>query len=249
MPFTPAHPAITLVAKILPRRYISWTALFIGSMVPDMEYFIFMNPGSRMSHTLYGIVNFNLPMTFLIAMVWHTYTGPLIMRALPFVRKEFSATHGDFAGWLSKHWLIFTVSALLGICSHIFLDGFCHARGFMVKKIPWLLEVVNLGGFQMRRCYMLWYLSSVIGLFIMFFFITDFRKIVSPASWKQAFQHKYFWLKVVIGMLVISGMRIIAGLSWNVIRHLVVIAIGAFLYSVVIVSVIENIRLRKNQGL
>ena len=249
MPFTPAHPAITLAAKIVPRKYISWTALFIGSMVPDMEYFMFMNPASRMSHSIYGIINFNLPMTFLIAMVWHTYTGPLLLRALPFVKKEYSFTHTDFAGYLAKNWFVFIISALAGICSHLFLDGFCHARGFMVRTYPWLLEVINVGGVQMRRCYFFWYLTSFIGMMVMLVFVADAAKFFSRTAWKQVYRYRLFWIKVICVTLVIASLRILAGLSWNIIRHLVIIAIGAFLYSVVIVTVFENLRSRKNQGL
>lgn len=245
MPFTPAHPAILLPAKLLPRKYISWTALFIGSMVPDMEYFLFMNPGSRMSHSIYGIINFNLPMTFLLAMAWHSFVGPVVLRVLPFFRVEYTRIHHDFADWLTKNWLVFILSALVGICSHLFLDGFCHHRGFIVQRIPYLTEMVHFAGFDIRRCYLVWYVSSAVGMLLMFVFVMEPRNLLKKLKWQQALQGWKFWLQVFVVALVIASVRIAFGLKWNIVRHLVIISIGALFYSVLLVALAEKLRRKK----
>jgi len=242
MPFTPAHPAILLPAHLLPRRYISWTALLIGSMVPDMEYFMFMNPGSRMSHTLYGVVNFNLPVTILLAIAWHQFAGPVLMKAFPFTRKMYTTIHEDYAGWLAKNWLVFLISALVGIFSHLFLDGFCHHTGFMVQRIPYLQEMITVFGFTLRRCYLVWYVASAIGLVMMFFAALDLKNLFSRQKWNQVYVMRGFLLRVVVVALLISGTRIMIGLSWNVIRHLVVIMLGAIFYSVMLMTMYEKYR-------
>jgi hypothetical protein len=242
MPFTPAHPAILLPAHILPRRYVSWTALIIGSMVPDMEYFMFMNPGSRMSHTLYGIANFNLPVTILLAMAWHQFAGSVLLRAFPFTRKMYTTIHKDYAGWLAKNWLVFLISAMVGICSHLFIDGFCHHTGFMVQRLPYLQEMVTVAGFTIRRCYLVWYVASAIGLVLMFFAAINLNNLFSKEKWHQVFRMRGFFMRVIVVALLISGTRILMGLSWNVIRHLVVITMGALFYSVILVTMYEKFR-------
>lgn len=240
MPFTPAHPAVLLPARFLPRKYISWTALIIGSMVPDMEYFFFMNPGSRMSHTIYGIVNFNLPVTLLLAMAWHQFTGPVLLRALPFLKKFYTTIHVDFAGWLAKNWLVFLVSALAGIGSHLFLDGFCHSRGFMVERLPYLQEKVAVMNYSIQRCYVIWYIASAIGLLILFLSAADVKSIFSSSRWKQVYAMRGFFFRVLLVTALIAGIRVLFGLKWNVYRHLVVIAMGAFSYAILAVTMYEK---------
>lgn len=54
MPFTFAHPAIVLSFGIKKTKYLDLTALVIGSMAPDFEYFIY----------------FNLPIVFIVAYIY-----------------------------------------------------------------------------------------------------------------------------------------------------------------------------------
>jgi hypothetical protein len=54
MPFTFAHPAIILPLYKKPHLF-SMTALIIGSMVPDFEYFLKVAVKSALNHSLAGI--------------------------------------------------------------------------------------------------------------------------------------------------------------------------------------------------
>jgi len=71
MPFTFSHPAIVLPLKFLPKRWFSLTALVIGSLTPDFEYFIRMKVQSDFSHTFLGIFWFYLPLGILLAFIFH----------------------------------------------------------------------------------------------------------------------------------------------------------------------------------
>ena len=240
MPFTPAHPAVLLPARLFPKKYISWTALLIGSMVPDMEYFLFMTPASRISHTLYGILNFNLPVTLLLAMAWHQFAGPIILRAIPFAKSFYTTLHQDYAGWLAKNWHIFLGSAMIGILSHLFLDGLCHREGFLVQRIPYLQQPAPVLGIYIYRCYALWYFLSFAGLIIMTFATIDFKKLADKYSWLQVWSMRGFILRVIFVALAIACVRILFGLKWNVVRHLIMILLGSFLYSGIAVTFYER---------
>src|SRR5688572_23357716 len=71
MPFTLAHPAIVLPLSSLPKRWVSMTGLIIGSMSPDFEYFLRMKIKSNYSHTLAGMFWFDIPITILLAFIFH----------------------------------------------------------------------------------------------------------------------------------------------------------------------------------
>lgn len=61
MPFTFSHPGAVLPLNFLPKKYFSMTALVIGSMAPDFEYFFRMRAQSYYSHRWSGMFWFDLP--------------------------------------------------------------------------------------------------------------------------------------------------------------------------------------------
>lgn len=226
---------------------LSWTALLIGSMVPDLEYFIWLSAGAYNSHSFSGIFLFNLPMTFILTFLWHHTLSKAILPRLHFLNKAFKIEYcDDFAGWVKKNFLLFLISATVGIVSHLIWDSFCHANGFMVHKIPFLLSFTDIGGNSIRNCYIVWYLSTLVGLFFMFRWLIDPVKITEAQTWKLFFKGSSFWGKIlfVSGLIAIS--RIALGLSWNWTRHLVIITMGSLFYGVIIVSYWDQWVAKKN---
>ncbi|MEM7184808.1 MAG: DUF4184 family protein [Spirochaetota bacterium] len=45
MPFTFSHPAIVLPFVKFPKQWVCLSALIVGSIVPDFEYFMFFSFG------------------------------------------------------------------------------------------------------------------------------------------------------------------------------------------------------------
>lgn len=241
MPFTPAHTAILLPARWLNPKYISWTALIIGSMVPDVEYFIWMNSGSYISHSFWGILVFNLPMTFLIAFAWHSFIGKNLLQKLPFLKSKYkTSTIYDFADWFRRNYVVFIISAIVGIMSHLFWDSFCHSKGFMVKRIPILIDYAHIAGHNIRWCYVLWYVCTLIGLATVLLIIIDRKALLDMKQWRLLSKYRNYWGKVFLTALILSTARVVLGLNQNVPRHLIIIAIGSFLYGIIINSFLER---------
>ncbi|MCO6555060.1 hypothetical protein A9G26_00655 [Gilliamella sp. Bim1-2] len=82
MPFTFAHPAIILPLYKKPHLF-SMTALIIDSMALDFEYFLIMEVKSALSHSLAGIFLFDLPMTLVIAYIFHFIIRNVLIKNLP----------------------------------------------------------------------------------------------------------------------------------------------------------------------
>src|SRR5690242_2559034 len=110
MPFTPAHPAIVL--PLLRKRWVSATGLVIGSLSPDFEYFFKVSVESQHSHTLAGLFYFDLPVTLLLALLFHEVVKRNLIHNLPtfFQRRLQDLLHLDFRKFLATHWLIFIFS-------------------------------------------------------------------------------------------------------------------------------------------
>jgi len=232
MPFTAAHPAILVPLKKVPEKYISWTALIIGSMVPDMEYFIWLSSGSFLSHTRMGIFYFDLPMTFLLAFFWQQSAVFVCRKRWPYLKAQYLHQRIEyFPDYLKKHWLKFTVSALVGILSHLAWDSFSHAKGYMaVNVFPVLIEHISILGVYTRLCYVVWYISTIVGLIVIAATMFDFKAVFR----KRAGNFKsnlIFMLKVELIAIIIGTIRVFMGLDDNIPRHLIIIALGASIYA------------------
>lgn len=248
MPFTPAHAAWLFPFRRIRKANISWTALFIGAMVPDLEYFIWLSPAAYNSHTIEGVFLFNLPMTFILSFIWHHTLVKALLPRLQFLHPDFVPERfDDFIAWFRKHVFAFLLSALTGIFSHLIWDSFSHANGYLAHKIPFLIQESTFGGMKIRHCYIVWYISTLIGLLIMFRWMISLKKLFSSKTWHAFFRGSSFWGKILFAAGLIAVARIAIGLSWNWTRHLVIIAIGSLFYATILICFIDRWQTLKKQ--
>ena len=116
MPFTLSHPAILL--PFLKNKKLSATALIIGSMSPDFEYFFRMKMQSEISHTFWGIFLIDFPLGFIVMFAFHE---------------------------IINNFLTVVISFFLGAVSHIFWDSMTHWDGYLVQRVSFLnLELFSI---------------------------------------------------------------------------------------------------------
>ena len=142
MPFTFSHPAIVLPLAKINSAYISVSALVMGSMAPDFEYFLHMRLKQIHGHTLDGAFYFDLPVTLCALILFHSLVRDTLIDHLPeFLRKKYQRFYQlDWIAYARKRWYVILYSALIGIFSHLFWDAFTHAPGYFVKFIPFLQQ-------------------------------------------------------------------------------------------------------------
>ena len=244
MPFTASHPALLYPLRKFEKRSFIWTLLIMGSLSPDMEYFIWLSSASYISHTKIGIFLFDLPVTFLLAFAWSGFMKEILQEKIPFLANNNLTESGTFSDQLKKHWFASIIAAFVGIMSHLVWDSFCHSGGYMVNRIPYLQENIILMGREVRRCYVVWYICSIIGLLIMILWTIDLKKVFKKSTWKYFMKGYSFWIKVVLIGCIVAAIRIKIGLGWNIYRHLVIIAVGGFIYGLIISCYLENRKLK-----
>jgi hypothetical protein len=167
MPFTPAHPALLLPLLKLNPRYVSGTGLVAGAMSPDFEYFLKMSVESRFSHTVAGMFYFDLPVTFLLSVLFHSVVKfNLIGSMSAMLQSRFQQVlRFDFLSYVKKHPVAFACSALIGCASHIFWDSFTHAEGFFVTRLAFYEEsYIPFDGVAYPLWYALQHISSFAGI-------------------------------------------------------------------------------------
>lgn len=136
MPFTLSHAAV--VIPLFRFRRLDPLALVVGSMAPDLGYFIHRFDLAWKSHGFTGSIVFCLPVAWAARWLLGSCRG-ILVAPIP------DPDRGAVERFLGKRpyqpaalWI--TVSLLLGILSHLFLDSFTHRSGWMVDRISWLHE-------------------------------------------------------------------------------------------------------------
>lgn len=120
-----SHQAVVLPLKIGAPRWTSGTALVIGSMAPDVEYYARTYPGAGpLSHTWLGQLTFCLP----VSLVLYWLVTRIIARPLAAHLPDGGALHLRDYALLSEqpsgaaHLPVVALSALVGSSSHVVLD-------------------------------------------------------------------------------------------------------------------------------
>lgn len=140
MPFTLSHPLFAApLKKMLP--FLSTTGLILGSMSPDLEYFIAMQPFRSIGHSIEGFFLLILPVCIAFACGFHFIIKPTLPELLP----KIGGIH-RFAADLDRVWTMrgslawagFAFSLFIGFLSHVLLDHFTHSGGWFVLRIPFL---------------------------------------------------------------------------------------------------------------
>ena len=135
MPFTPSH-----VVAILPfvRTPLAPAALALGSMAPDIPYFLPIGLPRELSHSLPGVPTVDLLVGLVAFALWVLVLRAPVLDYSPAWLRERMAPR---ARWRVKGWvltIVLVIAALeLGILTHLFLDLFTHEGGWLESVLPW----------------------------------------------------------------------------------------------------------------
>jgi hypothetical protein len=240
VPFTFSHPAIILPLTFLPKRWFSLTGLVIGSLAPDFEYFLRMRIQSDFSHTLAGLFWFDLPLGLLLAFVFHNIVRNSLLENLPgFLQSRFSDFRQfDWNRNFAKHWLVISISTLVGAASHIFWDSFTHDHGYFVKTLPVLTNTVKVLGGEVPILKILQHASTLLGAFVIAFAI---YKMPTQKQDTTSLSLKY-WLIVAILTSLIIAIRLASGLELKQYGNVVVTAISAGLIALTLTPLLFGLK-------
>lgn len=211
------------------------SALVVGSMMPDFQYFLSMKLNGRFSHTLAGLFLFDLPVGILIWILFHRVVRQSLIDNVPGVissRLQVLRSF-DFRKYLQAHPVGLAGCILIGAASHILWDGFTHHDGMFVPLIPQLNAPVGHAWFPDVPLFRyLQHASTVAGAF--FIIYAFFQLPVRPVTVKPKFG---FWF-----MLVLCAMPAFLLRSWFGIEYygdLIVILISSFFVGLIAASLMR----------
>lgn len=198
MPFTFAHPSIVLPLK---SKYFNFSGLILGSMAPDLIYFVLFNPSSNLGHTFWGFLLFNLPMCFLLNYLFYKYIQELFICTLPnFISDKYMYMIKNKNILSNKRdIIIFVYSCLIGMITHVLWDAFTHNTGFFVQNIAFLRNSIVLFNFNIPIYKIFQHGSTIIGFFIIFVYIYKNRDTMN-----KKYYLKINKKKICLGIMFIT---------------------------------------------
>jgi hypothetical protein len=239
MPFTFAHPAIVLPLNQLPKRLVSLTALVIGSMMPDFEYFIRMKLIGIYGHSISGLFWFDLPLGLLVFFAYQRLVKNTLIDHLPvYLNCRFSACKSNTVVRVSvKSLVIIALCLLIGSASHLFWDGFTHKQRFFAAHFPVFTSTISIAGHPVFLYKLLQHSSTVLGFGIIGYAITRLPR--GEATGRQ--NKGRFWIGVLAIMLAVLAIKTIAAFNtWRSQNgfpygEIIVTAISGFLLGLLLV--------------
>lgn len=240
MPFTLSHPAIIIELGRKYNKTISLSGLIIGSMIPDIEYYLLMEIHSSIGHTLWGIFYFCLPLSLIILMLYHA-----LMKDFIIVQTQ-NIAQGRFNKYYKKKWLEYFInnwykvifSIVLGVISHLLWDAFTHKNGYFVTMIDVLQSSIVLLNTTIPVYKILQHLSSFMGGLYLICVVLSMKKqtggkilpTVKPLN----------NLIVILMMCLMLFLRYYWGTSVTI-GNFIVSSIAALFYSILSVSIFYKI--------
>ena len=178
MPFTFAHPAAVLPLRRF--KYLQTVPLIIGSIAPDLPYYIPTRFNRLMleTHTVPGSLWLDVPIGLVVLLFGFLLRRPLTalmtVRARALCLRSLERLRAQRLYWLSAPLAVF-----VGTWTHLLWDSFTHDNGWMVRRVAALSAPISMGAYTGTLCHVLQYVSSVAGLLALAIW---YRRLPTPAA-------------------------------------------------------------------
>lgn len=249
MPFTFAHPLAVLPLGIKKIKYFDLTALIIGSMAPDFEYFIHFKPYQLYGHTLLGQLYYNLPLVIIVSLIYHYILKESIIINLPFpyCARYYNLVKQKWRINSIRRFIIVAYSALIGMITHLIWDSFTHIKGFFVTKLGILSSSVSILDFDIPIYKILQHGSTVIGLSIILLVLLKLqeKKLKIKFVKVSRISKIVFWMNILVVALLVELIILFLTNDFSPGRVIVSFINGGFIGLIITSLIDKRIRLTK----
>ena len=232
MPFTLAHPAAVLPFRRLSPRWLNVPGLVAGSVSPDLWYICHRLDWDALAHALRGTLILDLTAGLALLALFYGLRSPLV-RCLPAAGQKALEPLCQTPGCS-----VFTavVSVVLGVWSHLVLDGMTHKDGWLVTSVPLLQAPIWSVGYRSFRVFhLLWYGFSFVGIVWVYLAFEKWRLAAGAPSkatqmkWGQALSMAaivvpfevlhhvipVLWLNLTVGAVTAAAMAVLLWRDWR----------------------------------
>ncbi len=213
MPITICHPIVSIPLR---RFGLILSALIVGSMMPDFEFFIRLTDGKAIGHTIAGLFLFDIPVGLIVLVVFHRLIKYPLLSLLPHpVQSRLYKAASEFTFFPVNRFCMILFSLLIGAITHLLFDSFTHADGFFVMQLPLLASpVITLPQGTVRIYFLLQYGGSALSALIMIYWFLKWYYNENPIN--HIILHRFHYSKRIMIILSIGIFSIAAGITYGI---------------------------------
>jgi Domain of unknown function (DUF4184) len=123
---------------------VVFSALVVGSIAPDFGYFVPL-PSSYYMYTIQGQFLFNVPVGFVLLVLFHRLIKRPLLSLLPESwQRRLVIQAQRFSFGPAKRLCLILISLLVGSVTHMVWDSFTHSDGWLGENVTFLRT--SIGG-------------------------------------------------------------------------------------------------------
>jgi hypothetical protein len=187
VPFTGSHPAAVLPFLRTP---LPASALVIGSMAPDLPYYVPLEFPWR-THTALAVVTTDLVLGILAWALWHALLAEPALRAAPSgLRARLTGVPLGLRARLGRTRLVLAaLGVVVGAATHVVWDEFTHPRRWGTEHVPALDETWGLlPGYRWLQ-----YASGLVGGVVLLVWFVGWWRRTRPVPDADAREPRWVW--------------------------------------------------------
>lgn len=213
MPYTFAHPAAVLPLRRFCPDVSAYAALIIGSMTPDLGYFVGDAELAFLAHSMRGLLVACLPLGIVSYLLAYLLYAPLI-RLLPSPhRQALQAIRPVALPKSLKAVISIALALMVGAATHNVWDAFTHRTSILARHwapLRWPVYSIDRTTFVLAD--VLQHISSVFGLLLV---AVMYAKWLKRARTGAPPGHDG-WRYVLLSLIVVASLTLALPLSlWN----------------------------------
>lgn len=162
------------------RSRLVLSALIVGTMAPDFEYFLRLRSGSGWGHTIPGAFGLSLPLGLAVLWLYHRFAKLPIAALLP-VPLELRLGQELQPFRFRGRFFLIVLSMLAGIATHLAWDSFTHSHTWLFHHWDFLRRHVHLPlAGSIRVFLLLQYISSIGGIVVLLCWVWHWNRTTAP---------------------------------------------------------------------
>ena len=184
MPFTPTHILAVVPIGYAWSRHIPFSALVIGSTVPDWPLFISVGPSYHTMHSFEGIFTASIPLGFTLYLLFQIVFKRPLFELLPSpFRRRLRVFIKRPQLFHPRNLASVIIALTTGAMTHVAWDAFTHHGRWGVKLFPLLDKAVHtIAGSDIHGYELLQYGSTIIGIPILLLCLMTWFRSSHPQS-------------------------------------------------------------------
>lgn len=199
VPWTFAHPAAVLPFRKIGQFRLPLAALVIGSIAPDLGYYVGQFRLATFAHSTIGVILVCLP-TGALVLALFSVIQPALIQLLPHPHRHAiveALRARCYRAKRSQDLALAAMGLIVGAGTHTVWDSFTHATGFAVQWMPVLQTTLfEIGSRQMHVYSLFQHASTLIGVGVLV--VTYCRWLRSQQPVPAATNHRQERLRYVV---------------------------------------------------